>query len=156
MKIKRLLLFLTLSIGLSFAFESISGFRDIKFGDDIEKLVSYKTSKVSKEDNFIVAEKIDENLMIDDLKVSSIKYSFKYGELIAVKIVIENGAQNRSSINHIKNVFEKKYGTFKSLYGEVDVYRLESDSSAITIMPHYTLDDVVIFIEDYSWLSKNQ
>lgn len=136
-------------MSLSFAIEPIDGFRDIKFGDDIEKLKSYQISSFSTNDKIVVATKIDDELTIDGLAVASIEYTFRYGELTMVKIAIKNGVEN---IKSIINVFEKKYGTFE--YNGV-AYRLFQDDRSIIIKPDLNVQDVVVFIEDISWLSKN-
>ncbi|MDR2080348.1 MAG: hypothetical protein LBP54_00470 [Campylobacteraceae bacterium] len=86
--------------------ENIEGFRDIRWGEGIEKLDNYTIIYDNKTSKVITAIKNDEKLVIGDANISEVEYYFFDNALYAVNVKYSNAANN----DIIMQTVEKKYG----------------------------------------------
>jgi hypothetical protein len=116
---------LFLSLFLSFIFaENIDGFRDIKWGDGIEKLGNY-TIRTKNID--VIAVKKDENLKMGDANLTMIKYFFVNNKLYSIRIYYDE-----DQMPIIMSEIEKKYGLDfihdKDITSESNGFKIEKNA----------------------------
>lgn len=107
-KINIFLLFLT-ALFFSGCFQNspqIIGFRDMKWGDGVERLYDYTVIANNQSSKVITAVKNDEMLKIGDANISTVEYYFFDNALYAVNVRYKDAANN----NIIMQAVETKYG----------------------------------------------
>lgn len=137
---KKILFMLFFILSFSFAenttkqTEDINGFGNINFGEPIKKLKTYsvtseetiKNGNTNYKQKFVVAQKLDEKLKIDNLKINKVEYMFVDDKLQQVTITVLNGMKN---IDKIVETFSNKYGQFK-YNNDTNSYFLNSENGA--------------------------
>jgi hypothetical protein len=118
---KKIFGLLIILAGFVLAVEPIEGFRDMKFGDPIEKLGEYeiipeKYNTIPNNNTVTHARKKNEKMLMGDVKLKQVDYYFKYNELGEVRIVFyaENNFMN------LVQAFEEKYGEFEHAQKKYD------------------------------------
>jgi hypothetical protein len=87
---KKIFGLLIILAGFVLAVEPIEGFRDMKFGDPIEKLGKDKVFIGTSLSKTSVYNRPTDSLMIGDMKLKSITYGFCNGKLCQVSCFFEN------------------------------------------------------------------
>ncbi|MDR1976398.1 MAG: hypothetical protein LBQ18_05345 [Campylobacteraceae bacterium] len=117
----------------------IVGFRDMKWGEPIEKLGNHTIISDNKTSKEVIATKKDELLKIGEVDLRSIEYRFFDNQFYWTEIKYDEFSKgnetlhNRSNNNKILQTIKKKYGTsffdYEDTYSEsyTSGYRMEGD-----------------------------
>jgi hypothetical protein len=108
--------------------ESIDGFRNMRWGDGIEKLGNYTVVNNLGDTKRIIAIKNDDTLKIGDATLTKIEYHFFDNQFFAVSIQYQDYKTNDILIQTI----EMKYGNLdykndKNIRKYVDGYKIQGD-----------------------------